>query len=74
VDLPTQQLYSVIHTHTLIHTYTHIYTHIGDVDLPTQQLYSVIVENVPRAYRSSRKLGELFEELLPGTLLLLQID
>jgi len=38
----------------------------GDVDLPVQQLYSIVVENVPRKFRSSKRLGELFEELFPG--------
>jgi hypothetical protein len=38
----------------------------GDPDLPTQQLYSVLVENVPKRYQSSVKLGELFSELFPG--------
>jgi calcium permeable stress-gated cation channel len=37
----------------------------GDPDLSSQQLYSVVVENIPRAYQSSKKLQELFEELFP---------
>lgn len=45
----------------------------GDPDLSVQQLYSVVVENIPRKYRSSQKLKDLFEELFPGQIVFARI-
>jgi hypothetical protein len=38
----------------------------GDIGVPPQRNYSILVENVPKEYRSSEKLMQLFETLFPG--------